>query len=167
MLNVTEYFRTLIAKNKLAQEKNVLFTTASSLYSLEDVAYHLGDRENFFVMIETTSGTTELRRGGGYFLDKQYNAALLMRFEVGNESDRLEKLNTMRELQRQILSYMIREADRFEEQQLQYFDTSRTLVMEYPEFQFAGLEMLVFQFNIDEPECLSYSAEDWDEEDDD
>lgn len=162
-MNATEYFRNLIEKNKLAREHEFEFKTASSLYDLQEVAYDMADHANFFVFVETTTGSTAQGRGGGYFEDKQYGAAILMRFETGNETDRMAVLNTMRELQRQILSRMIKDAYAFEEKDMQFFDTSRTISQEQSNFYFAGLAALWMQFSMEQPKNLKYESSDWDD----
>lgn len=157
------YITSLLEKNKLYKQHEFHFSTAPSIGDMADMLYESRDYENHFICIDTSTSNIQMQRGGGYFENKQFTFFLLMRFEVGDEQDRMDKRGVCRELQRQILARIVSDGEKFEEEDLQFFDVQNIMTQELSDFMLNGLTGLWFIFNLPMPKDLHNSRSDWDE----
>lgn len=156
------YITALLERNKLYKQHEFHFSTAPSIGDMADMVYESRDYANHFVCIDTSTSNIQMQRGGGYFERKQFTFFLLMRFEPGDEQDRMAKRTVCRELQRQVISYILHDGEKFSEEDLQFFDTENIMSQELSDFMLNGLTGLWFIFNLDMPKDLHTNASDWD-----
>ena len=155
------YVKNMLEKNRLFIEHEFSFTTAPSIGDMADMVYESREAANHFVLIDTSTSNTALQRNGGFYERKQYTFFMLMRFEPGNEQERIEKLGICRELKRQVLSRMLADSNRYEEEELLFFDTQNVLSQELQNFMLNGLTGLWIIFQLDQPADLRLDSNEW------
>ena len=159
--DAVSYVTSLLSRNRLYIDNEFEFSTAPSIGDMADMVYGSREVANHFVLIDTSTSNTAQQRNGGFYERKQYTFFMLMRFEPGNEQDRKAKLDTCRELKRQILSRMVADANRYEEDDLLFFDTQNVLSQELQNFMLNGLTGLWMVFQLDQPTDLRLDASEW------
>lgn len=155
------YLKTVLPKNKLIQEKEFSITTAPSMANMAQMVYENRDYDNHIVIIDTATTTTSQGDGGGYWDNHQYTVVVLMRYDINDEADRVAKRNMCREIRRQIHSKMLLDADRYEQEDLQFFDTERVMSQEVTDFVLNGLTGLWFIFQLSTAADLRYKLTEW------
>jgi len=158
-----EYFFRLAEKNKLIRKMGFYIGYCSGPGGLREVMDEYRDAENFILIDDTTSGNTFSNKVG-WFERNVYCVNIIAGYEHGNAHDYNSKLRLCRRIFRQFLSRLIHDKEKYVYgQSLMYLNTQAIYSNEFGRYSFNGATGLFFQIQNDEPTCLCYQPEDWEE----
>ncbi len=103
MFDFLSYMDGLCKANRLAQGQSFIHSTCSGINYVEGMLEQYQTTANFLCTSDVCSESTFLS-SGGWFKRRVYMVFVLMRYEYGNAADCTGKLNTCRELFRQLKS---------------------------------------------------------------
>lgn len=155
--NASAFFENLLAKNKLAQKYNFRFCRVSGLEGFEDTLQSLKSTVNFFCVSDVSDGYTDLENTPS--TRKIKTVFMAMRHKAQDMELREASLDVMRELFRQMMSVLIQERTRLE-QQFIYID-SRIKFNEIDRYFFSSGSCAYFQIAVDKFTDLCYNPEEW------
>lgn len=160
--DIEAYFNNLCEHNKFAQEKGFCFCTCSGIESLQGPLERFRNERAFLCVDDTNDGSLVRGRNGGWFKKRTMTVFIMHRYDPRNNSmaDRAEKLSWCRELFRQIVSRMIVDADRLDNE-LIYLQTSNILSRELGQYFMSGCTGLYFLVDLSEPTELIYNKDEW------
>lgn len=161
LFDAVGYFRNLCTKNKLARTNMFCPCTCSGIDSLEEVLDAFRRESAFIAVDDTNDGVTE-RRSGGFFKKRTFTIFVMIRYKLGNMSDRQEKLSLCREIFRQFHTRMIQDKDEMGND-LIYLGTDNIYSRELGEYFISGCTGLYFMVDVAEPIDLVYNNTEWDE----
>lgn len=158
--DATQYFRTLTAQNKLAQQHGFDFVPVPSIAAAFALAEARTKSVAHVAFCETSDGQMREGRSGGYFRHKVYTVFIMLRANIKSEADKKAKLDICRNIRDQFYSRLITEQDELEaatsyifQQSIQERDT--------PTFTLDGSVATFFQLEFDIPVDLRYNPEQW------
>lgn len=153
------YMATIAQHNRFAIDHNFLSCTASGIQGLEEPLQRYRSTANFICTSDISDEATFLR-SGGWFRRRSVMVFLLMRYRVGDESDRREKMDDCRELLRQIQSRIVRDNQQLVTEDL-YLNIDTFRASELGSAFLNGCTGLYFMLSLDEPTSLNYQPSEW------
>lgn len=159
MFDFLSYMDGLCKANRLAQDQSFIHSTCSGINYVEGMLEQYQTTANFLCTSDVCSESTFLS-SGGWFKRRVYMVFVLMRYEYGNAADCAEKLNTCRELFRQLKSRFVRDSQLLQES-LTYLNADDIRSNEIGGTFLNGCTGLYFQLSVDEPTELCYNPEEW------
>ncbi len=160
LFDAEEYFRCMVSRNILAQEKAFFFCTCSGPQNLEGCLDGLQQENAFVCMDDTSDGALFQGKSGGWYKKRTFTVFILHRHEFNNMDDRREKLSLCRRLFHQMVSKMIVDADDLSNE-LVYLQTSSVMSREIGRYALSGCTGLYFMVDVNEPLDLVYTPEEW------
>lgn len=151
------FFERLAAVNKLAQNENFVFCRVSGLEGFEEALAQMQTRSAFLCVSDIADGYTELNNSPRTRRVK--TVFLAMRHAVDDMDARQQCMETMRELFRQLMSRLILEKTRLEENCI--FIDSRISFNEIDRYFFSGCACAYFQIAVDVYTDLRHNPEEW------
>ena len=155
--SATDFFQSLISKNKLAQSEQFTFCKVSGLQGFEEALHAMQQATAFCCVSDIADGYTELNNTPRTRRVK--TVFLAMRHAAEDMEARSECMETMRELFRQFASQLILEKTRLEENCI-YIDP-RITFNEIDRYFFSGCACAYFQIAVDCYTDLRYNADEW------
>ncbi len=155
-----EYFGSLCAANRLAVSNSFRFCTCSGIESLEGPLDRFKTDSAFFCLDDTNDGQLFRGAGGGWFKRRTFTVFFLHRYTFDDEADRAAKLAICRDLFRQVISRMIVDADRMENE-LVYLHTENVMARELGQYFMNGCTGLYFMIDVSEPVNLVFDPDEW------
>lgn len=162
MFDFLSYMKALCTANRLAQANHFAPSTCSGINYVEGMLEQYQTTANFLCTSDVCSESTFLS-SGGWFKRRVYMVFILMRYEYANAADCAAKLNTCRELFRQLKSRFVRDSERLQES-LTYLNAADIRSNEIGGTFLNGCTGLYFQLSVDEPTELVYNPEEWTDE---
>lgn len=159
MFDFPTYLLHLAQENRLAQEHNFQPATCSGLNYLEGLLEQYQTAANFVAVSDICSETT-FQQSGGWFRRRVYTIFILARYEYQNPKDYQAKINLCRELQRQLQSRLLHDADLLETHLL-YLRTDDMRSSELGGQFLNGCTGLYFLLSMDEPTTLTFNPQEW------
>lgn len=161
MLDIPDYFRKIIAANRLANEQRFFFTTYTASRDIEGVLANHRKEAAIFAVSDFTESRTYQAPGGAWFNRRIISAFIIKRYRPKDIADQITQMDICRELLRQIHSKLIHD------QTSGYLPLARmeTGLLSYRELGANFLDSstgLQFQIAIDEPIDLCYTPTEWD-----
>lgn len=153
------FFERLAAVNKLAQNENFVFCRVSGLEGFEEALAQMQTQSAFLCVSDIADGYTELNNSPRTRRVK--TVFLAMRHAVEDMDARQQCMETMRELFRQLMSRLILEKTRLEENCI--FIDSRISFNEIDRYFFSGCACAYFQIAVDVYTDLRVDANMWDD----
>ena len=157
--NATSFFRQLTEHNRLATAQGFTFARVSGLEGFEEALQRMLSSKALVCVSDMSQGyvalvnTPRTRRVKTVFM--------AMRHAVGDMEARLSCMDTMRELFRQFMSFLILERTRLEQDCI-YLD-ERISFNEMNEYFFSGCACAFFQIAVDTYTDMRYKEEEWHE----
>lgn len=155
------YMEGLCFKNRLARALAFQPCSCSGIQYLEGMLSHLRSVANFFCVSDVSDGST-VCRGGGYFRRRVFTVYLLMRFTTGDTMQQEQRMDTCRELFRQVHSRLLRDEARLDNE-LVYLNVADIRSRDLGGMFLTGCTGLYFMVSVDEPVNLCYNVDEWTE----
>jgi hypothetical protein len=155
--NAISFFQNLVAKNKLAVTENFTFCKVSGLEGFEEALEHAQTATAFVCVSDIADGYTELNNTPRTRRIK--TVFLAMRHAVDDMDARTECMETMRELFRQFMSVLTREAVKLSQDYI-YLDP-RIAFTEIDRYFFSGCACAYFQIAVDIFTDLQFRSSEW------
>ena len=154
------YFAGICSSNKLAVDTGFRFCTCSGIQSLQGPLDEFSTTNAFFCLDDTNDGALFQGRGGGWYKRRTFTVFILRRYEFNNETDRRKQLGLCRSLFRQIMSKLLVDTDRLENE-LIYLHTEQVLSRELGHYFMNGCTGLYFMVDVSEPVNISFDETEW------
>lgn len=155
--NASEFFRRLLEHNVLAIEKGFRFCSVSGLQGLEDMLHIMQDTANFFAVSDTSDGALDM--SGSPRFRRVKTVFMAMRHAESDMAARLRCMNTMREIFRQMMTVLFREAPRIRGEFV--FIDKRVAFSEIDRYFFSGCACAYFQISVNVFSDLCVCRQDW------
>lgn len=155
--DATAFFSSMLAKNRLAQKEGFRFCSVSGLEGFEQALQTAQDSSAFLCVSDTADGYTDLNNTPRTRRVK--TLFLAMRHAPEDMEARLECVEIMREIFRQLMSVLLLEQTRLAEGGL-YLDP-RITFHEIDRYFFTGCACAYFQIAVDCHTDLRYNEHDW------
>ena len=155
--SATDFFQSLINKNKLAKAENFTFCRVSGLEGFEEALHTLQSSTAFCCVSDIADGYMELHNTPRSRRIK--TVFLAMRHAVDDMDARNACMETMRELSRQLMSVLILEKTKLEQSCI-YLDP-RISFNEVDRYFFSGCACAYFTIAVDRFTDLRYREEEW------
>lgn len=155
-----DYFSSLYARNRLAQDKGFVYSTCSGVNSLEGMLADARSAKAFFCLDDTNDGALFQGRSGGWYKKRTFTVFLLHRYKYGDMTDRKKALGLCRDLFRQLMSRMLVDADDMRND-LIYLHTDNVLSRELGRYFLNGCTGLYFMIDVSEPVDLVFDGDEW------
>lgn len=155
--DASTFFKQLLAENKLAQEYGFRFCSVSSLDGFEEALGNMQSTRAFLCVSDTANGYTELNHSPHTRRVKTVFLALRHRLE--DMDARAKAFDVLREIFRQILSKIILEKTKLEQECI-YLDP-RIDFSEIPQYFFSGCACAHFTLAIQVYTDLRYNPDEW------
>ena len=155
--SATDFFQSLINKNKLAKAENFTFCRVSGLEGFEEALHTLQSSTAFSCVSDIYDGYMQLHNTPRSRRIK--TVFLAMRHAVDDMDARNECMETMRELFRQLMSVLILEKTKLEQSCI-YLDP-RISFNEVDRYFFSGCACAYFTIAVDRFTDLRYREEEW------
>ena len=155
--SATDFFQSLINKNKLAKAENFTFCRVSGLEGFEEALHTLQSSTAFCCVSDIADGYMELHNTPRSRRIK--TVFLAMRHAVDDMDARNACMETMRELFRQLMSVLILEKTKLEQSCI-YLDP-RISFHEVDRYFFSGCACAYFTIAVDRFTDLRYREEEW------
>ena len=155
--SATDFFQSLINKNKLAKAENFTFCRVSGLEGFEEALHTLQSSTAFCCVSDIADGYMELHNTPRSRRIK--TVFLAMRHAVDDMDARNACMETMRELFRQLISFLILEKTKLEQSCI-YLDP-RISFNEVDRYFFSGCACAYFTIAVDRFTDLRYREEEW------
>ena len=155
--DATEFFRTLTATNRLAQDSHFAFCKVSGASDFQDLLERSQSKTAFVCVDDISEGFIELNNSPRTRRVK--SVFLAMRYPIDKPDLRAARMETLRELFRQFMSKLILEDTKLKERQL-YLDT-RIRFSEIPEYFASGCACARFQIAVDLFTDLRLNPQEW------
>ena len=155
--DATEFFRSLTATNRLAQQQHFCFCRVSGTADFQELLERSQSHTAFVCVDDISEGFIELNNSPRTRRVKSVFFA--MRYPIDKPEMRAQRMETMRELFRQFMSRLILEDTKLKERQL-YLDT-RIRFSEIPEYFASGCACARFQIAVDLFTDLRLNPSEW------
>ena len=155
--SATDFFQSLINKNKLAKAENFTFCRVSGLEGFEEALHTFQSSTAFCCVSDIADGYMELHNTPRSRRIK--TVFLAMRHAVDDMDARNACMETMRELFRQLMSVLILEKTKLEQSCI-YLDP-RISFNEVDRYFFSGCACAYFTIAVDRFTDLRYREEEW------
>jgi hypothetical protein len=155
--NATKFFEDLTSKNLLAQSENFVFCRVSGLEGFEEALHQMQYASAIVAVSDIANGYIELNNTPKTRRVK--TIFLAMRHAVDDMAVRGECMETMRELFRQYMSVLTREAVKLSENCI--FLDPRISFNEIEQYFFSGCACAYFQIAVDVYTDLRYNPDEW------
>jgi hypothetical protein len=155
--DAASFFATLTTKNKYAIANNFTFCRVSGLDGFEEALQTMQSATAFIAVSDISQGYMEINNSP--HTRRVKTVFLAMRHAIDDMEARQTCMDTMRELFRQLMSVLIQERTRLEQQQL-YLDP-RIAFNEIDQYFFSGCACAYFQISVDTYTDLRYNADEW------
>ena len=155
--SATDFFQSLISKNKLAQSEHFTFCKVSGLEGFEEALHTLQSSTAFCCVSDIADGYMELHNTPRSRRIK--TVFLAMRHAVDDMDARNECMETMRELFRQLMSVLILERTKLEQSCI--YLAPRISFNEVDRYFFSGCACAYFTIAVDRFTDLRYREEEW------
>ena len=155
--DATIFFKDLVARNKFATEHGFTFCKVSGLEGFEDALAKMQSSKAFLCVSDISQGYTELNNTP--HTRRVKTVFLAMRHAVDNMAARLTCMEIMRELFRQLMSVLILEQTKLQQQTI-YLDP-RISFQEIDQYFFSGCACCYFQIAVDTYTDLRYNSNEW------
>ena len=155
--NAAAFFEDLAERNKLAAAEHFTFCRVSGLEGLEQAVARMQKAKAFLCVSDISDGYTELNNTPRTRRVK--TVFLAMRHPAEDMAARARCIETMRELFRQLMTVLIREKVRLEQDCL--FIDPRITFTEIERYFLSGCACAYFQIAIDKFTDLRYNEEEW------
>ena len=155
--NATQFFEELVAKNKLAVAESFAFCKVSGLEGFEEALHAMQQASAFCCVSDIADGYTELNNTPRTRRIK--TVFLAMRHAIDDMEARNECMEIMRELFRQLMSRLILEKVKME-QNFIYIDP-RISFNEVDRYFFSGCACAYFQVAVDVFTDLCHRISEW------
>lgn len=153
----TAFFARLVVQNQLAQAHGFRFCRVSGLDGFEETLHTLRDTKAFLCLSDTAQGYTELDPTP--HTRRVKTLLMAVRHPLDDMPRRAEALDLMRELFRQMMSVLLQERVRIEQQHI-YLDP-RITFHEIDRYFLAGCACAYFQVAVDVYTDLRYNPDEW------
>lgn len=157
--DATAFFKALVATNRLAREKGFTFCSVSGLNGFQEALQHMQNTQNFVCVSDVAQGYTELDNSP--HTRRVKTVFLAMRYPIDNMAQRQQRMDTMQELFRQLMSKLLLEKTRIEQNRI-YLD-SRISFNEIDEYFFSGCACTYFQIAVDVYTDLRLNEDEWEQ----
>lgn len=151
------FFRKLVESNRLAHEQGFKFCLCSGLEGFEQALNEMLYESAFVCVSDTSDGFMEINPTP--HTRRVKTVFMAMRHGVEDMAARSRCMDTMRELFRQLMSRLLPEKTRLEENNI-YLD-SRISFTEIDRYFFSGCACAYFQIAVDVYTDLRYNADEW------
>ena len=155
--SATDFFQNLIAKNKLANTNQFVFCKVSGLEGFEEALHAMQSAKAFCCVSDISDGYTELNNTPRTRRIK--TVFIAMRHAIDDMDARNECMEIMRELFRQLMSRLIHEKVKLE-QNFIYIDP-RISFNEIDRYFFSGCACAYFQIAVDCFTDLCHRSREW------
>lgn len=159
LYNFRDYLRQLISENRLAQQHHFHFTTCSGIASLEGLLQDLRTQQNMICFSDITEDST-FHNSGAWFKRRVFTIFIVLRFQYGNQTDYDNKINTARELFRQLHSRFLHDEQELNNRSA-YLDCATIRSRELGGHFLDSATGLYFLLTLDEPTSLAYDNTEW------
>ena len=156
--DASQFFEELLAKNKLAKAEHFTFCRVSGLEGFEEALHTMQSSTAFCCVSDIADGYMELHNTPRSRRIK--TVFLAMRHAVEDMDARNACMETMRELFRQMMSVLILERTKLEQNCI-YLDP-RISFNEVDRYFFSGCACADFQIAIDKITDIRYNENEWD-----
>lgn len=162
MFDGISYLTALAKANRLAADNEFFIGLCSDLHAIEPMMTNYQTEANFVLVMDTVDGSMVGGRPG-WFNRRVYTMAIIARHRWDDMADRQAKLQTCREIYRQMLSRMIVDRDEMEadDELPAFLRTDNMAYREMEPYDMAGATGVVFTIRVDEPVNLEYNGEEW------
>lgn len=157
--NATAFFEDLITRNKLAQNEQFVFCRVSGLEGFEEALHNLQTATAIVAVSDTSQGYMEMNNTP--HTRRVKTVFLAMRHALDDMEARQECFDTLRELFRQLMSVLLQEKIRLEQNRI-YLDPQISF-NEIERYFYNGAACAYFQIAIDTFTDLRYNADEWSE----
>ena len=158
--DATAFFQMLTENNKLATSENFVFTRCSGLEGFEQALHQMQSASAIVAVSDIANGYMEMNNTPKTRRVK--TVFLAMRHAVDDMEARSECMDIMRELFRQFMSVLTREAVKLENNYI--FLDPRISFNEIEQYFFSGCACAYFQIAVDVFTDLQYNADEWAED---
>ena len=155
--DATEFFRGLVEKNKLAQEKKYRFARVSGRAGLEEYIEQAQTTTAAICVSDISPGFTEMNNTP--HTRRVKTVFMMKRHALNNMDARQACMDEMREIFRQFMSVLFKERTRIE-QGIIYLDP-RVQFTEIEQYFALGAACAYFQISFDVYTNLVYREEEW------
>lgn len=155
--NATAFFADLCRRNRLAVAEGFTFARVSGLEGFEEAIAQAQSATALLAVSDIADGYTELNNTPRTRRVK--TVFLAMRHAPEDMEARLECMETMRELFRQMMSVLLLEKTRLEQECI-YLDPRITFT-EVDRYFFNGAACAYFQIAVDRYTDLRYNSDEW------
>lgn len=155
--DATSFFRDLVSRNKLAQEKDYRFARVSGLAGLEEYIEQAQTATAAICVSDISPGFTEMNNTP--HTRRVKTVFLMKRHALNNMDARQACMDEMREIFRQFMSVLFKERTRIEQGVL-YLDP-RVQFTEIEQYFAMGAACAYFQIAFDVYTNLVYRPEEW------
>ena len=159
MFDFPSYLQRIASENRLALHHHFHPCTCSGINYLEPLLQQYQQTANFIACSDITSETT-FQTSGGWFRRRLYTIFILARYEYQNASDYNAKMALCRELQRQLQSRLLHDAELLQSNLL-YLRLDDMRSSELGGQFLNGCTGLYFLLTMDEPTPLTYNPQEW------
>ena len=157
--DASTFFQTLTAQNKLAQQHAFTFCRVSGLNGFQEALSKMQAKQNFVCVSDIAQGYTSLENSP--HTRRVKTVFLAMRYPIDNMAQRQQRMDTMQELFRQLMSKLLLEKTRIEQNRI-YLD-SRISFNEIDEYFFSGCACTYFQIAVDVYTDLRLNEDEWEQ----
>ena len=155
--NAVEFFKDLVARNKLCRENGFKCTTISGLDGLEESLARMQSTPNQVMVADNAAGIT--RFDNTPHTTKIRTVFIAMRHAHDDMAARQRCMDIIFEIHRQFCSMLIQEKIRLEED-MQFLDPQVTL-QEVDKYLVPDTAICMFELSVGKYIDLSYNAEEW------
>ena len=155
----TAYMERLVQANRLARREGFRSAVCSGVGHLEGLLEAWHDTERFVCTSDVCEGAA-LQRGGGWFMRRVFTVFVLARFDWGDSASQEAAMGLCRELYRQLLSRLLRDAEDAPPG-LAYLNMADVRSTEIGGAFVNGCTGLYFMLAMDEPTDISYNPAEW------
>lgn len=152
-----EFFRSLVASNKLCKEKGFKCVAVSGLQGLEEAVARMQSTPNMVAVVENAAGYTMFDNTP--HTRKVRTVFICMRHVLDDMEARQRCMDTIFELHRQFCSMLIQEKVRLQEN-MQFLNPQINL-QEVSKYLIPGTAICMFELSVDTYIDLSYNPEEW------
>lgn len=155
--DATAFFRDAVARNRLAQSLGFRFATVSSLQGFEDALNQLQSATALVAVSDTSDG--QIKIDNTPHTQRVKTVFIAMRHPLGDMAVRAARFDTMRELFRQLMSLLILETTRLEQQRI--FLDPQISFNEISRYFYNGAACAYFQISTTTYTSLTYDPAEW------